>query len=78
MIGLVINVVAIALVIGVLVRLVRRWRRAAAPERRLFAPFYAAGVVLMITLVGVFGLSTAVGEKAQRGTVFVTSWRCSR
>ena len=63
-IGLAINVVAIAFVIAVLVRLVGRWRRAAAHERRLFAPFYAAGVVLMITLVVFFTLTTAVIDKA--------------
>jgi signal transduction histidine kinase len=60
-------VVAIAFVIGVLVRLVGRWRRAAPPERRLFAPFYAAGVVLMGTLVVFFALSTAVIDKAEGG-----------
>jgi signal transduction histidine kinase len=63
LIGLAINVVAIALVIGVLVSLVKRWRRAAPPERRLFAPFYASGVVLMATLVVVVGLSAAIGGK---------------
>ena len=63
----VINVVAIAFVIGVLVRLAGRWRRAAAPERRLFAPFYAAGMVLMITLVVFFGVSTALAENKADG-----------
>ena len=66
-ISLVINVAAIAFVIAVLVRLAGRWRRASAPERRLFAPFYAAGMVLMATLIVFFTLSTAVIDKAEGG-----------
>ena len=60
-IGLVINASAVVLVVGVLVSLVRRWRRAAAPERRLWAGVYAAGVVLMGALVIGFALTSAVG-----------------
>ncbi len=62
--------------IGVLVSLVKRWRRAAAHERRLFAPFYAAGVVLMTTLVAVVALSTAIGDKLHSGVLDLAAIAC--
>ncbi len=46
-----VNVAGAALVIGVLVSLVRRWRGATGPEQQLYGPLYAAGVILMIALV---------------------------
>ena len=67
---------AIGLVIGVLVSLVKRWRRAAAPERRLFAPFYAAGVVLMATLVAVVALGTAIGDELHGGVLDLAAIVC--
>jgi signal transduction histidine kinase len=76
LLSLAVNVVAIGLVIGVLVSLVKRWRRAAAPERRLFAPFYAAGVVLMATLVAVVALSTAIGDKVHGGVLDIAAIVC--
>jgi signal transduction histidine kinase len=57
--GLVLNVVGLVLVIAVLVTLVRRFRGAAAPERRLYGPLYAAGKALMAALLLSLVLSVA-------------------
>jgi signal transduction histidine kinase len=54
-----VNVLGLALVIAVLVAVVRRWRRASAPERRLYAPIYASGVALMVTLIANLALQSA-------------------
>ncbi len=55
----VVNLVGIGLIVAVLISLIRRWRRAARPERRLYAPVYAAGVALMIAAIAQLGLQTA-------------------
>jgi signal transduction histidine kinase len=55
-------VLALVLVIGVLVSLVRRWRHATSPERRLYAPLYASGVLLMITLAVSAALSSMADD----------------
>ena len=47
-----VNLVGIGVLVAVAVSLIRRWRRATRPERRLYAPVYAAGVALMIALIG--------------------------
>jgi signal transduction histidine kinase len=47
----VVNVVAFVLIAAVLVTLVRRWRRASAPQRRFLVPVYSAGVALMAALI---------------------------
>jgi signal transduction histidine kinase len=56
------NVVGLALVVGVLVSLVRRWHGAAAPERRLYGPLYAAGVALMVALLVELAFSVAARD----------------
>jgi signal transduction histidine kinase len=65
-----VNVIGLLLVVLTLVNLVRRWRRASAPERRLYGPIYGAGVVLMITLIATLLLqSTSKGGEAEGVTV---------
>ena len=54
-----VNLVGIGLIVAVLVSLIRRWRRATRPERRLYAPVYAAGVALLIAAMGQLALQTA-------------------
>ena len=54
-----VNLVGIGLIVAVLISLIRRWRRATRPERRLYAPVYAAGVALMIAAIAQLGLQTA-------------------
>jgi hypothetical protein len=60
--GLALNVVGLTLVVAVLVTLVRRWRGAAAPERRLYGPLYVAGVALMGALLLSLALSVAARD----------------
>ena len=60
--GAALNVVGLALVVGVLVSLVRRWHGAAAPERRLYGPLYAAGVALMVALLIELAFSVAARD----------------
>jgi len=67
------NVVALGLIVAVLLSLVRRWRRATRPERRLYAPMYAAGVALMIALIAQLGLQTAGSEGSALDIVFIIS-----
>jgi signal transduction histidine kinase len=57
-IGTIVNVLALVVVISVLVTLVRRWRRASAPQRRFLVPVYSAGVALMAALIITVGLQT--------------------
>jgi len=47
----VLNVVGIALLLAVLVRLVMRWREASPPQRRAITPVFVDGAVLMAVLV---------------------------
>ena len=54
-----VNLVGIVLIVAVLVSLIRRWRRATRPERRLYAPVYAAGVALLIAALSQLALQTA-------------------
>ncbi|HLM08607.1 MAG TPA: sensor histidine kinase [Thermoleophilaceae bacterium] len=49
--GSLLNLSAAALLLAVLLSLVRRWRRVSGHERRLYAPLYAAGAVLMVSLI---------------------------
>jgi signal transduction histidine kinase len=58
-VGLVVNLLGLLLVLFTLVSLIQRWRRASAPERRLYAPLYGSGVVLMLTLVATLVLQSA-------------------
>ena len=48
----VINLIGVVLIGLVLRSLVRRWRGATRAERRLYAPMYAAGIALMLALIG--------------------------
>jgi signal transduction histidine kinase len=69
----VVNVVGIGLLVAVLITLVRRGRRAAGPERRLYAPVYAAGVALMIAVIGQLGAQTASSEGGVADVLFIIS-----
>jgi signal transduction histidine kinase len=71
--GALVNVVGIGLLAAVLVSLVRRWRRATRPERRLFAPVYASGVALMIAVIGQLATQTATAEGAAAEVLFIVS-----
>jgi signal transduction histidine kinase len=68
-----VNVVGISLLVAVLISLIRRWRRATRPERRLYAPVYAAGVALMIAAIGQLGLQTAGTGGSAAEILFIIS-----
>jgi signal transduction histidine kinase len=69
----VVNLVGIGVIVAVLISLVRRWRRAARPERRLYTPVYAAGVALMIAAIGQLSAQTAGTEGATLDILFILS-----
>ena len=69
--GTVINVIGIVLIAFVVRSLVRRWRRATRPERRLYAPMYGAGVALMFALIGQLALQSTGSEGDALDLVFV-------
>ena len=71
--GSLVNLVGIGVIVAVLISLIRRWRRATRPERRLYAPVYAAGVALMIALIGQLTLQTAGGEGSALDIAFIIS-----
>jgi signal transduction histidine kinase len=72
-VGLAVNLIGVLLVAFTLVSLVQRWRRASAPERRLYAPLYWSGVVLMITVIATLVLqSTTKGGEAEGVTVTIS------
>ena len=71
--GLALNVVGLTLVVAVLVTLVRRWRGAAAPERRLYGPLYVAGVALMGALLLSLALSVAARDSDVTGVAWVVA-----
>jgi signal transduction histidine kinase len=58
----IVSLIGLALIVLVLRSLVGRWRRATRPERRLYAPVYAAGVALMIAVLGQLALQTSGSE----------------
>jgi signal transduction histidine kinase len=68
-----VNLVGIGVLVAVLISLVRRWRRATRPERRLYAPVYAAGVALMIAVIGQLAVQTAGSEGAAVDVLFIIS-----
>ena len=68
-----VSLVGLVLIIGVLRSLVLRWRRATRPERRLYAPVYAAGVALMIAVFAQLGLQTSGSEGRALDVVFIVS-----
>jgi len=69
----VISLIGLVLIVLVLRSLVLRWRRASRPERRLYAPVYAAGVALMIAVIAQLGLQTSGSEGAALDIVFIVS-----
>jgi signal transduction histidine kinase len=66
-----ISVIGLAVIVAVLRSLVLRWRRATRPERRLYAPVYAAGVALMIAVIAQLGLQTSGSEGTALDIVFI-------
>ena len=72
-VGLVVNLIGLLLVVFTLVSLIQRWRRASAPERRLYAPLYWSGVVLMITLMATLVLQSTTKSGDGQGVVITIS-----
>jgi signal transduction histidine kinase len=68
-----ISLIGLVLIILVLRSLVLRWRRASRPERRLYAPVYAAGVALMIAVFAQLGLQTSGSDGRALDIVFIIS-----
>jgi signal transduction histidine kinase len=68
-----VNLVGIGVIVAVLISLIRRWRRATRPERRLYAPVYASGVALMIAVIGQLGAQTAGSEGRALDILFILS-----
>ena len=69
----VINLTGVVIVGLVLRSLVRRWRAATRAERRLYTPMYAAGVALMIALIGNLVLQSANADSRAANIAFVIS-----
>ncbi|MBD0281718.1 MAG: sensor histidine kinase [Thermoleophilaceae bacterium] len=55
-ISTVINLIGAALITGVVVVLIRRWRRATPSQRRFLVPVYAAGIAVGIMLIATVAL----------------------
>jgi signal transduction histidine kinase len=72
-IGTVINLAGVVLLALVLRSLIRRWRHATRTERRLYTPMYAAGIALMIVLIGQLALQSAGSEGSALDVAFVIS-----
>jgi signal transduction histidine kinase len=72
-VGLAVNLIGLLLVVFTLVSLIQRWRRASAPERRLYAPLYWSGVVLMITLMATLVLQSTSKSGEAEGVVITIS-----
>jgi signal transduction histidine kinase len=51
-VSVVINLIGVVLLALVVRSLVRRWRNATRAERRLYTPMYAAGIALVIAVIG--------------------------
>jgi signal transduction histidine kinase len=68
-----INLIGVVLLALVLRSLVRRWRGATRAERRLYTPMYAAGVALMIALIGQLVLQSASGDSTAASVAFLIS-----
>ena len=71
--GTVVNLIGVVILVLVLRSLVRRWRRATRAERRLYAPMYAAGVALMIALIGQLALQSTFQQGNATAVAFVIS-----
>src|SRR4051812_8038506 len=57
-------VLAVAVMLGVAIILVRRWRRAPAPGRRLLGPLYLTGGVTIVMTILVFAAQQSAGDTA--------------
>jgi signal transduction histidine kinase len=68
-----VNLVGIGVIVAFLISLIRRWRQATRPERRLYAPVYASGVALMIAVIGQLGAQTAGSEGRALDILFILS-----
>jgi signal transduction histidine kinase len=68
-----ISLVGLALIVAVLRSLVLRWRRATRPERRLYAPVYAAGVALMIAVLAQLAVQTSGSQGRALDILFIVS-----
>ncbi|HEX6651138.1 MAG TPA: sensor histidine kinase [Thermoleophilaceae bacterium] len=71
--SIVINLIGVVLIVLVLRSLIRRWRVATRAERRLYTPMYAAGVALMIALIGNLVLQSANSNSKAADVAFVIS-----
>jgi signal transduction histidine kinase len=68
-----INLAGVVIVALVLRSLIRRWRNATRAERRLYTPMYAAGVALMIALIGQLLIQSASQDSIAVDVAFVIS-----
>ncbi len=71
--SVVINLTGVVIIGLVLRSLVRRWRGGTRAERRLYTPMYAAGVALMIALIGNLILQSASSDSSAADIAFVIS-----
>jgi signal transduction histidine kinase len=71
--SVVINLTGVVIIALVLRSLIRRWRAATRAERRLYTPMYAAGVALMIALIGNLMLQSASSDSKAADIAFVIS-----
>jgi signal transduction histidine kinase len=67
------SLVGLVLIALVLRSLVLRWRRATRPERRLYAPMYAAGVALMIAVLAQLSVQTSGSQGRALDILFIVS-----
>ena len=67
------SLVGLVLIALVLRSLVLRWRRATRPERRLYAPMYAAGVALMIAVLAQLSVQTSGSQGRALDILFIIS-----
>ncbi len=67
------SLIGLVLIILVLRSLILRWRRATRPERRLYAPVYAAGIALMIAVLAQLSLQTSGSEGRALDVAFIIS-----
>ena len=72
-VSLVVNALGLLLIVWTLVNLVRRWRRASVPERRLYALVYAIGIVLMLTVIVTLVVQSTVKSGEAHGVVVTAS-----
>ncbi len=71
--GGLVNLAGLTLVVLVLMTLVRRWRRASGPERRIYVPMYAAGVALMVAVLAALSVQTVSRDSGASEVAFIVS-----